>query len=839
MKKILSVTLAVLLLFGLMSIMTLIPASAVAINPIVKNGGFEDGKANWTFNSNSVSTEQKSSGLKSAKLAKDNHLQQTVSLESNTDYDLRIDFYNPNGIWVVVKIIAGGSNILSKSTSTSRDGWKSYSFSFNSGENVSATIDICTSADSPEMWVDNVIIEKATYIKNGSFENGNTGWNYRTDDLHTNNTGDASDGFNSLLLQHNYWHQQLVNVEENTDYTVTFDALMVTDSVGYVMVRIFALNASGNRGTQLAKCDGAATGATTWTKKTISFNSESNSQIIIGITMDGTNGSARVDNFKMGKTTLVKNGSFENGFSNWTVGGNIGDTVGSTNASVGSKSLQLIPQYGKSYQNISVARNTYYRYSFDVYNPGQAWAFANVYNSSDTRISQTQIHDITAAFSNWATVTVVFNSGENDTIKIEFNKDTDDASKVIYVDDVKLLEVLTVDVAAEEGGSATCLNLLNNSGIDYIIKGSLITVNATANAGYCFIGWYDDEDQLVSEEETYNFKPDSAVNLTAKFVHGPAFKTRSISLSDSISLNFFIELPVLTTAEKEASYMTFSITKGTGGATVVGNRSYYDSDAVNENGYYRFTCNLSSVQMAETVTPTYHCTVEGVDMSFEGDSYSVKDYIDDIIYCNGSVFGAKSNEGLALVKAIGDYGHYAQIYLGGRNGWVAGTDYTAIGTYLNASYDGKYTAIRNAVLSEGKSVTTTNITKGWGAGQYRYRLNFDSTTSIELRIAYLTSISMTNIDYTNYSVDNSPKDYGIFLLHIPASNLSTVYQIDALIDSTTACRINISALSFVYDILNNNDSTTAAKDVACALSYYDSAVSSYLGLSSVLNMEFV
>ena len=313
------------------------------------------------------------------------------------------------------------------------------------------------------------------------------------------------------------------------------------------------------------------------------------------------------------------------------------------------------------------------------------------------------------------------------------------------------------------------------------------------------------------------------------------FCNHSLLLDDAIGVNFFTNLSVLTTEEKATSYMTFEITKGTGGKTVIGKIANYNSEFTSETGgYYGFTCPLSSVQMAEKVMPTLHYTIDGVEKALVGKPYSVKDYIETVK--DDSVnYSLKLR---TLVKSIGDYGHYAQVYLGGRNNWSAGTDYTAIDTYLNTSYSGRYTAVRDAVLSDGKSVSASGLTLGWGAGHYRYRLNFDSTTSIELRIGHL-SYASADTDYTNELFDNgSPTEYGIYLMNISASNLSTVYHIVANVDGQP-CTINISALSFVYDILNNGGSTSESKDIACALCYYSSAVSSYLGLDSTLNTEFV
>ena len=182
------------------------------------------------------------------------------------------------------------------------------------------------------------------------------------------------------------------------------------------------------------------------------------------------------------------------------------------------------------------------------------------------------------------------------------------------------------------------------------------------------------------------------------------FGSHSLVLADSIGINFFMDLSALTPEQKAASYMTFAVTNSDTELS-----ADYDSGFVNATGsYHGFTCPLSSVQMAETVTPTYHY---GDGETVTGAGFSVKNYIDYVVANSGSFDSAVVD----LVKALGDYGHYIQIYLGTRNSWTAGTDYTTLAKYRAADFTSgdhtDYLAELNArEVAMVKSIDDTAVT---------------------------------------------------------------------------------------------------------------------------------
>ena len=100
------------------------------------------------------------------------------------------------------------------------------------------------------------------------------------------------------------------------------------------------------------------------------------------------------------------------------------------------------------------------------------------------------------------------------------------------------------------------------------------------------------------------------------------FPSHSLTLADSIGVNFVMNLSRLTAAEKPDSYVTFAI----GNSETVKRVDFANATVSGDN--FRFTCPLSSVQMAETVTPTFHY---GNGEVLCGNSFSLSDYTGYVI----------------------------------------------------------------------------------------------------------------------------------------------------------------------------------------------------------------
>ena len=291
-----------------------------------------------------------------------------------------------------------------------------------------------------------------------------------------------------------------------------------------------------------------------------------------------------------------------------------------------------------------------------------------------------------------------------------------------------------------------------------------------------------------------------------------AFKTHSLVLTDAIGVNFHMGLGGLTEEEKAASYMTFAIDNQAEEQRM----DFVDTFTSGEN--YGFTCFISSVQMAENITPTFHF---GNGETVTGSAFSAKDYIDYVAANSGSF----PSSVVTLVKALGDYGHYAQIYLGGRNGWTAGTQYTALAKYRAADYgsddySAKLSALSSAAVS--KDISGTAVTG------LSYSLNFDSNTYVNVELKTTDSIfasATVNGKLLYLSASGKLRTQGLSVLQLGEPITITGKGSD----NTNTFTITLSGLSYIRGILGA-DTSTAAKNAVSALYDYYQAARTYEGL---------
>ena len=299
------------------------------------------------------------------------------------------------------------------------------------------------------------------------------------------------------------------------------------------------------------------------------------------------------------------------------------------------------------------------------------------------------------------------------------------------------------------------------------------------------------------------------------FTKKATYKTHSVVLADNIGLNFFMDLSKLNAEQKTGSYMTFAVANSD-----TESRAEYKSDFTNATGaYHGFTCPLSSVQMAEIVTPTFHY---GTGETVTGAPFSVKDYIDYVAANSGNFPDAVVD----LVKSLGDYGYYAQIYLGGRNGWTAGTQYTAIGKYRAADYGSDdYTAKATALSSDAvdKDIDGTAVTG------LSYSLNFDSNTFVNVELHTTDSLfASATVDGKTLYLSSSGK---VRTQGLPILKLGTPIEITGRGNANaTTFTVKLSGLSYIRAILNSDSTTAEAKNAVSALYDYYKAARTYMGV---------
>ena len=297
----------------------------------------------------------------------------------------------------------------------------------------------------------------------------------------------------------------------------------------------------------------------------------------------------------------------------------------------------------------------------------------------------------------------------------------------------------------------------------------------------------------------------------------PAFMKQSLLLDGKIGVKFYLDLPEIDGVDYAESYMTFAITgKGT-----VTERDDYDLNDKSQNGqYFGFTCYVGSIQMADTITATFHYG-DGLTI---GKTYAVKDYFtafDAALAENPNAFGAKIQN---LVKSVADYGHYVQPFLAAQNGWTIGTDYAGMDRFYTTSYDVE--TIRSTVAGSAISIEAT----GSEIGAFNFSLVLDSETTIRLFVSrgdgYTGPVTfkVDGVDAEATQLSN-----GRLLLEIPnlgAHMLSRTYTVSITTENSSAT-VTVSALSYA-NILFDAYATAAAENAACALWAYSNAADEYL-----------
>ena len=210
---------------------------------------------------------------------------------------------------------------------------------------------------------------------------------------------------------------------------------------------------------------------------------------------------------------------------------------------------------------------------------------------------------------------------------------------------------LTVYVEATEGGTVT--------GATEVKPGTSVTIQATANAGYRFDGWYDLLGTKVSESAEYTFTAQKNTALVAKFALanmgpdgiGAELLGYTLSLEGNIGVNFYLQLGEEVLNDIGA-YMNFTL-NGKEQAKV------YVKDAepttVNDTECYAFKCNVPVKDMDTEITAQIVLSdgSKGPKHSYTIEKYA--EYIQD----NKEDYSEKVIE---LVEAMSDFGDYASAY---------------------------------------------------------------------------------------------------------------------------------------------------------------------------------
>ncbi len=341
-----------------------------------------------------------------------------------------------------------------------------------------------------------------------------------------------------------------------------------------------------------------------------------------------------------------------------------------------------------------------------------------------------------------------------------------------------------------------------------VVTGEKITLTVELEDGYMLksltaSSWTSD---VTITDRTF-IMPDSDVWVAPDFEIGePAFKTQSLLLSGQIGVVFFLDLPEIGGVNYDESYMEFSVSGKDGAVTEVP----YSEASLNPSGtYYGFTCYISSIQMADTITATFHY----------GDNKTIEKTYSAVEYLNYIAEGDYNEPLKNICAAINDYGYYAQQYLSPLRGWSLGTDHAAM-TSASELTETDIEAAKEAVSDYGLqcAIGDAQIKK------VTYSLVLDSETGIRF---YLTPKDGFTGDVTaflgddtgnNLAVKQSDGRYLVSISGIVAHKLGETCTVKVTAGETF--EIKASALSYVRSVLKSSSTSEAFKKSMTAMYNY-------------------
>ncbi len=276
----------------------------------------------------------------------------------------------------------------------------------------------------------------------------------------------------------------------------------------------------------------------------------------------------------------------------------------------------------------------------------------------------------------------------------------------------------------------------------------------------------------------------------------PTFRTHSLILDGSIGVNFFMELPKMAQIDYSTSYMEFSVS-GRGGTTTT---DPFDAEYMNrQHSYYGFTCYVSSIQMADTITATYHYTVDGEDRQVSQE-YSIAQYVSDFNKISGDYDQVTRD----LIFSLADFGHYTQPYLSGIHGWSIGNDYKSMSEHAALTAD---------MVEEARSASATyavkaNVPADGEVKAVSMGLDLETNTTMRLYVSTKDNAGIKSCalaDGTPLSVEQtSDGRWVVSVSGIMAHELDKAYDVRITTTGGTNVRVIASALSFAWAVFGSS-----------------------------------
>lgn len=299
----------------------------------------------------------------------------------------------------------------------------------------------------------------------------------------------------------------------------------------------------------------------------------------------------------------------------------------------------------------------------------------------------------------------------------------------------------------------------------------------------------------------------------------PTIKVYSatLTLDGTIGVNFYVDLSDVEEADRAAYRMHFTVN----GTEL---EAAYDADAYrifNGKKYYRFTCPVAAKQMTDTITAQVFAE-NAVSKQY---TYSVKKY------CDRMINNANSDESLkALLKAMLNYGGYAQEMFGYNTGSLANAD-------LYAEDEDPVNSVTAEQLQDFASVVEGELPAG--ITRVGATLTLESAAMIRFYIytegdigEYRFSVNGKECTPVQNTGTGADAIYYIEVPDITARQLGKIYTLSISKDSQQYS-VTYSALTYAYNMLASTDEeilgNTALQNVVKAMYLYYKAAQEYGG----------
>ena len=321
----------------------------------------------------------------------------------------------------------------------------------------------------------------------------------------------------------------------------------------------------------------------------------------------------------------------------------------------------------------------------------------------------------------------------------------------LYLDGLCVAKQFVVKQLQNKTEAELTSNAKNNYGVRYFLV-SGVTANANMPAVQ------EEYIDAVYLRGLYVYKVANTYTNTNLSNSGNTVEGYDLTLGSNLELNYYMNLLPDVKADANAK-VVFTI-----GEEVVAEKNVSEVTP-GAKGLYKFTCPVNSTQMAtdvkvsiESTTREYKIYMNGV--ASDEHTYKVVDYAKYILA------GEFSAETKALVKAMLNYGAYAQTYFAEKNGAIAGTLANADCAYtepeLNAANFGTGTVTG---ATEGMTATlvldTDTVIKiykdsaliGESAGITADKLDDDVEITVEggtVKVSVLTLAGKVPAEKTNF-----------------------------------------------------------------------------------------